>query len=74
MRHHQLLLFPRPKPEPGPLRHRWIWFPWWSECARCYQIWPPGAGVVEMTTQVCPGPVLDMGYNDYSDPEIIYLC
>jgi len=26
-----------------------------------------------MTTQVCPGPVLDMGFNDYSDPEMVYL-
>jgi hypothetical protein len=36
-------------------------------------IWPPGASVVEMTTQVCPGPALDMGYNDYRDVELVWL-
>lgn len=25
MRHHQLLLFPRPPKPPEPLRHRWLW-------------------------------------------------
>lgn len=68
MRHHQLLLFPRPPEKPAPIRCRWLWFPFRDpECARCFEIWPPGASVLEMTTRECPGRALDMGYN-------IYLC
>jgi hypothetical protein len=74
VRYCQLLLFPRPPRTPEPLRHRWQWHPVWpSECSRCFALWPPGASVTEMTTQECPGPVLDTGFNDYSDPEIVYL-
>lgn len=74
MRHQQLLLFPRPEPAPEPLRHRWHWFPFRdSECQRCFAIWPTGAPVAEMTREECPGPVLDVGYNDYRDCFIIDL-
>lgn len=68
MRHHQLLLFPRPPGMPEPLRHRWLWFPFRDpECRRCYKIWPPGAPVTQMTTEECGGQALDMAYN-------VYLC
>lgn len=75
MRHHQLLLFPRPPKAPEPLRHRLVWHPVWPmECARCFAMFPPGASVIEMLDQECPGPALDMGFNDYSDSGIVYLC
>lgn len=75
MRYQQLVLFPRPpKPPPGPLLHRWVWRSFWpSECSRCYRLWPDGAPVWEMTHEVCPGPALDMGFNDYSDVYLIWL-
>ena len=77
MRFHQLLLFPRsevPAPPPGPLRHRWIWHSIWpSECARCFALWPAGVPAGDVLRQVCPGPALDMGFNDYRDVELVWL-
>lgn len=59
MRYCQLLLFPRPPP-PARLRHRWIWYPGFNQCARCGRLWysgHPRAWMIAALASGCYGPL-----------------